>query len=421
MATRSQTAANKLGPWEMTEDLETSDGYTVWAHSETGAEVKLAGGLKPTKKILDTLAMNMPDMSPSPHTDDNRSFADVTDEDESPVSRVLTILGAGDKGGRSEIKVYRQLDHSGERYCGMFTPEQFEAGDVELIRRNWGGGKYRVAVYGTTSRFDLDGVPKMHGGKFVRMGQTFVEIEDMRIEAVAAPGGSGGNESLVQLITQLNNRVNEISRGPQSAPTDFMTQMETFARIQKMLGGETKKKSVMEEIKEMEAMLGLRKKLAGERGDGDGEGKEKTMMDLAGDVLPMLKEIIAGGGNRPAAPQADIPQIVTPPALAGVPQNEPDQLNGEPEVKTGELFMLNVMVGAILTAAGRGDPTEKHAVGLAEKLPDEAAEILDNPLWFEILGETLPARVPELEKHKAWLSKLRDEIIAAWDAEPPTT
>lgn len=419
MATRATAAANRLGDWEMTEDLESSDGYTIWENSQTAVSVKLAGGLKPTKKILDTLAMNMPDMSPNPHQDDNVSSGDLIEADESPVTRVLTILGASDRNGRAEVKVYRQLAHSGERYCGMFTPEQFEMGDIELIRKNWGGGRYRIAVYGTTAKTDEYGNAIKHGGKFTRMGQQYVEIEEMRLEAVTAPGSGGGvgNDALTQLLTQMNNRINELSQAPQTAAAapDMMEQFERFARIQKMMGGETKKQTVVEQIKEMEAMLGLRKKLDSERGDGD--GKEKTMMDLAGDVLPLLKEIVSGNGNNAQAQQ--IPQLVTPPALAAVQTQEPIQSTGEDEVNAGETFMLNIMVGAILQAAERGDPTEKHAPGLAEKLPTEAEEILDNPLWFEMLCETLPKRAVELKKHQAWFSKLRDEIIAVWDAEPP--
>jgi len=402
---------------------EHGDGSVTWVNPNTLDEIRLHESTAPTPDILKALAAN--GIVPKrPHVDDIPEDFDVPEAnpipeeepEETALSRVLTRIKTIDSADiRAEVRIYRVKSDRTESYCGKFTVEQYDEHGEELIRAHFGDGSYRVRVYGPSTTPGIGNY-----GKFSRLTNYPLEIEPSRLPLSSTiPGSAGGtgDNGTNAMIAQLQREIATLRTAP---AVDPMQSLKMAAQVMEMFGikpGATmgKPQSVVQQIAEMEQMLKLRRTLREEsESENDGPAdKTAGMMDIARDVLGVLKNQQAA----PAAPEP-LPALAVPPMFqpeqAMQPQYQPTPQPVENEnVNLAENALLNVTVAALINAANRGDTVETHAPGLADKMPDEVIDMMEIPLWYDLMIANLtPQNVTGVERHREWFGKLRDAILA---------
>lgn len=417
--------SRKSAPSRFVVKEEHGDGSTTWVDPETLEEITLHSETAPTEAYLRDLAKNgiVPrrptlddlDEEPSSNADPAVMYDDAPED---ALSRVLTrIKTVATAETRSEVKIYRVKDAGKEAYCGSCSVEEYDEFGEEWIRARFGAGSYRVRVYGPAMQ------EGSNYGKFVRLTNTLVEIEPSLLpvkstlpgaansDASAALGAAGAG-ALLPILQNLAHEIATLKAGPQRDPMD---EIKRIAEIAKLFNNGGQSKSVVEQMKEMELMLGLRRKLADERDGESGDGKP-DMMDMAGKVLslitpqpgaaPAVQGIPAGPAE--IAPTVQIPSALYPTHAEPAFQPQPE---GEPVNPIQSSFLL-ITVNALMRAADRGDAPDKHAPGLADKMPDEVVDALETDLWFDFLASSVPPEVAaEIEKRRQWFTALRDKIL----------
>jgi hypothetical protein len=382
---------------------ENQDGTVTWAHPETLEEITLNAGTVPTRELLGALAAN--GIAPALPMLDDRNAASATQhgvdsetddesEPETALSRVLARMKNGGENGesRAEVKIYRLKSDGSESYCMKCTPEEYDNQGDEMIRAAFGAGKYRVRVYGPQIK------PGTQYGKFVRLCTELVEIEQSAAPIKSALMADTMNAAPSGVVDLLLKRLDQLEQNRNSTPdVDFMATMERMAKLQQMLGGNKKEKSLLEQIQEMKALQEFQSDMRGDSG-----GEQNELLGLASKVIGALQPALA----QQAQPQdTSLPTVELPPSFQTTPELENAQVN------TAENFMLNITIGALIHAAVRNDDVNIHAPALYEKLPDEILDSLEMPMWHDVLCELLPQRRADLIQHRAWFDSLRLKII----------
>lgn len=405
MATRNP---RKIEPADSLDDLDSvhewaiveNDGVsTKWRNPTTGEEVLLPPGMKPTPRMLAIAKMNGHDFGGN---DDNVPPADdeFIEYEQTPVDRLLESLRSNDTGGRSEVKIYRVKEGAKDAYCGMFTTEDFEAENLELIRRHYGPGKYRIRIYATNPQT----------GKFaVRLNDTF-EIEESRIQnAQAMPQNNDVLRRLDEMARMQNPATNPSFQTPAQQMKDMLQMMLLMKQV---MGGDAQPKS---QIGEIVAAIRELRDVSGELSGGGGDSKP-DMMTMASQVIGM----VANQQQQQPQPQqppsipylqnpVEFPRVDVPPSpvpqFEQQPQNQFDQPNNDPD--SMHKFLLRTMLGAVIKRAEQNAPVEPIAADLYTKLPDEGLSMIESELWFEMLSEFHPG----VSVHQEWFSRLRQSIL----------
>jgi hypothetical protein len=372
---------------------ENGDEVADWVNPNTNETITLPATIKPTPAILKALRLN--DVAPA--TRERVLASDELDDTELPDSstdRVLSIIKGSDAESSTQIKIYRVRDGIKDAYCGQFTPEEFEEKNLELIRSYFGGGKYRIRVYG-----------KHSSGKFGVLANEVVEIEES-ILPTALPGITPAPQNQRDIVIEkLFQRIDDMDKRQQAPQNDMMQQLRMFAMIKQMFGDTGPKSSLAELLEGYKLIESL-------KGDGGNQNGGDGLMGMASQFLDVLK-------NAPVAQPLEtsvqtLPTVQVPATLATTPQPVPSPDYRQPQesegatVNVGQDFMMRVMLKAILAKAKLNAPIEPIAKDLVDKLPDEALDMLETDLWFEMLQEI----IPEVAAHQIWFTKLRDNIIA---------
>lgn len=390
---------------------EHDDGSITWVDTVTAEEIRLhrdtpptaatlkalaANGIVPKRPTIDDVALSEPDMDDHPeYMDDHPEF--VEEVEETPFSRVLARLGAaGADNIRAEVKVYRVKDNGAEVYCGVFQVEEFDKQGEELIRSAWGAGKYRVRLYGPSMK------PGSNYGKFVRLTNELVEIEESMIPlkpVVGLPGGSEGSviAQVLGVVEKLASKVQQIEQKKED-PWEFMFKLKELG----LMGG-AQRSNPMQDLAYLEKVMGLRRMIkeeAVEDGEG-GDNKPDSLLALGSKALEIIGPALQKQATAQPDPTMPVPQI---PASFQQPETES-------EVNPAQQIILNMAVVGIIAGAARNDPIEKHAPGIADMIPDELVGILENPSWFEMLCEAVPKHQDGLQQHREWVTRLRDEVL----------
>jgi hypothetical protein len=384
------------------------DGRVVWVDPSTAEEITLNGGTVPTKDNLAMLAANgIVPMVPTleDYEIQQQHAAEIIDEDENPLSRVITRLKTGTaEGARVEVKIYRVKDDRSESYCGSFGIDEYDEHGEELIRASFGPGRFRVRVYGP-------GATGTGMSTFVRLTNQLIEIEPSLIpikSTVPNAGVGSSNDMTIQMLRDMQRELAELKSKPQGDPMEALAKNIALFKSLGLIGG--KQTSAVDQLRELETTLGLREKIADRIAGGDKDkGGEKSMMDLAGEVIGLIKPALANN-PQPAQNQLPAPMVNTPGAF------DNQQVEGD-EVNAAENLILNVTLNALIKAAMRGDDVNIHALGLADKLPDEMLDMLEMPIWFDMLTEFAPSHAAAITQHRAWFTQLRDAILISANGE----
>lgn len=388
--------------WALAETIETpTHKICVWQNPATGGMVRLPYGVKPSDEVLAILTVqDKISVDPSGEFRPDASHGFLEDfenlddaEDDSAATRVLTMLRSTEGGGAgTSVKIYRVKDGLKDSYCGEFTPEEFEEKNLELIRTTWGGGKYRIRIYGTPP-----------GKRFGVMLNEVIEIENSMIPVKPGEQVNGLGMAGMSELMKLNQRLDQMQPGNGGGMGgNFKEMLSMMAMMKEVMGGgnSAPSSSVKEMIETYQMIDNLK------NGKSAEPEKSEDLMSLAGKVFEMIQQNRQNPyelGGAPAVDNQAQPLPVIP--QVAIPANF--EQTGDDEMNAGENLMVKMTLRALLAKAQKNDDIEPIARDLADKLPDNALDMLESVLWFELLQQIEPLTA----NFEVWFTALRNRII----------
>jgi hypothetical protein len=341
---------------------------------------------------------------------------------ETATDRVSAMLATASGLERSELKVYR-LNQGTLEYCKGYKPDQFEDGNFDMLREQFGPGEYEMRLYGPHPVTKKFGVRNQVRIKFAH--QTEIKHSELPSGLAQVLG------TIAQGQAQMLDALVQMKQQPQKDPMEEMTKMLTMMGMMRqamgMDGQQSRAGSSISEI------VGAIRELRSAADEVSPQREEpETMMAM----LPKVLDIVSAGMNKgsaqahPEQPQDFQPvqlppsfyqpeqssqePAVQPAAPAPNPIQTDQQPEGENEVNHMKyIFKLRAYLSALVDFAVKLAPAETAAQFVVDKLPDELLEIMELPNWFEQLA----AVAPEVVKHEAYIRKVRDLAMSMLDFE----
>jgi len=312
--------------------------------------------------------------------------AQVTQEEEieeTAVDRISTMLRAAGGADRADVKVYRITEGQLE-YCASYKPEQFEEGNLDLLRRRFGAGDYEIRLYAADSNSGRYGVRNRTRLKIAddKMPQAEHEMQNGMTQVLGAI--ADGQRQMLEAIVAMK-------QAPQKDPMEEMTKMLSMMTMMReamgLNGGAQQKSSIgeiVDAIKELRAASSI---IENEKEDEDNPMK----------LLPQVLELVkAGVITQPQAPQP-LGAVIAPVALP------PDMKAAQAEQEEDDPQNLRGLLNELLAIHGQENDIAQGAMFVYEKMPDDIVEIMFSGVWWIALS----AAAPNVKPHKEWLSNVR--------------
>jgi len=345
---------------------------------------------------------------------------------ETATDRVSAMLATASGLERSELKVYR-LNQGSLEYCKGYKPDQFEDGNFDMLREQFGPGEYEMRLYGPHPVTKKFGVRNQVRIKFAH--QTEVRHSELPSGLAQVLGTiANGQAQMLDALVQMKQQ-------PQKDPMEEMTKMLSMMTMMRQAMGIDNQPRAGSSIGEIvEAIREL-------RSAADEVAPQRDEPESMMSMLPKVLDIVSAGMGKGQAqaqpepeeiqpvqlpptfyqqpqPQQSNEQVPVPPAApAPQPIIEDQQSQSEDEVNHLKyIFKLRAYLSALVDFAVKLAPAETAAQFVVDKLPDELIEIMELPNWFEQLAHV----APEVKKHEEYLRKVRDLALAMidYDDEP---
>lgn len=320
---------------------------------------------------------------------------DDDDPEQSVIDRIRALT-ASVGADRMKVKVYRQkANKTGLEFCADYGVAEFEAGDLAMIRDQWGPGDYQIRVIGAQGVAMRENVSV--AAPLIRMenpaprepselSQLLRVMAEGQTAILAALSNRPDPGAEMQKTFALMAGMRE-AMGLNAAPAPAAAAVNPSSMLSELVGAIRQLREVSDEISPKAAPV-----------DTD------NPMAMLPQVLDLVKMGMANrGAGQTAAP---MPGVMLPPSFdggAGVAENPIQQSEGE---DMGILVMRGLLM-QLLELAAKDAPVETGAEFIADKLPDELLQFVELPNWFEILSKF----APQCNAHKAWLTLARDRAI----------
>lgn len=343
---------------------------------------------------------------PDPDTDA------LEEVEETAADRIARMLGDTGSDARAVVKLYK-VKVEGQSFCQDYTVSQFENGGLNMVRKQWGPGEYKVMLYGT--------VPGTN--RIALRARDTMTLEPLAETAVADVASTAANDRILLALEALAKR-------PEAPPVDPMAQMMQMLTMMKMMreatGADVKPEKtsiqeIMEAVREMKAVAG----------EINGEAKEeKSLMDMATPIIGLVQQAMAAR-QVPQPVEQGFPALSVPASMMGDappvnPQFNPDAPTEhvpaveQPDEDMNALAMMLMMthLKILVVQAKKGGDIEAGAEYVLDQLPDEMVDMLEHEQWWLMLTQAAPMVAP----YQAWFTAVRDRalaILAAEDAANP--
>jgi len=349
MTTRRKTAPDPWGAVQTT-TLENGQPVTVWENASTGEQRVVPQGLHPAQQPLAEVVRLEPEDEP----------------DESAADRVATLLRRAADDGASQLRVYRKRQGHLD-WCDTYTPEQFEEGDLPMLRDTWGPGDYELRLYG---KHPVTGKYGIVAKTSVTIAQALKTAPDLRRDdglAQVLATIAEGQRAMLQALTE---------RPQQKDPTEEMTKMlGLMVTMRQAMGIDAQPRSQITEI--VSAIRELREA-------SEEINPEKDAPDSLFGALPQVLDVVkAGMAQQQAQAQAQpLPMVELPPSIAAAPpvQMQPTQEPTAPQAQTPEdtpvfnpliVLQLKAYLKTLVNMAASHKPVDEGAQFVYDKMPDE--------------------------------------------------
>jgi hypothetical protein len=375
-----------------TTTLENGQPVTVWENASTGEQRVVPQGLHPAQQPLAEVVRLEPEDEP----------------DESAADRVATLLRRAADDGASQLRVYRKRQGHLD-WCDTYTPEQFEEGDLPMLRDTWGPGDYELRLYG---KHPVTGKYGIVAKTSVTIAQALKTAPDLRrddngLQQVLATIAEG-QRAMLQALTE---------RPQQKDPTEEMTKMlGLMVTMRQAMGIDAQPRSQITEI--VSAIRELREA-------SDEINPEKESNDSLLGALPKVLEMVQTGMSQQQPQAQPMPFVELPPSIASapIPQPQPQpqpqpiqQPNPQPNEDQAVfnplvILQLKAYLKTLINMAQSKKSVEAGAKFVYDKMPDEIVELMTLDNWFDLLLEV----APECKPHQDWLTQVRDQALAMFD------
>jgi len=349
-------------------------------------------------------------------------------EEQTPADRLVEMLTDASGDDRAYVNVSKRTPAGTFQYCAKFTPVEFEAGGYDMIRDKWGGGSYEIRLYGM-----------MDSGKFGVRARPIVDIAaPLTAPATQTVQAAQTDPALASILgmlaegqTAMARAITELRASIAAPPVDQFAQFERFATLFKTLQPAPAPAAPANSLSDTIAVLRELKGAAQEFAPAH-EGEE-SLITLAKPLMEMLAD--ARKANPPAPPA--FPAVSLPPGFAAepapvaqaapvshpapaiAPATAPAPIHYAPE-SMNELQRLQALLNTFAAMADQKADVQTAAEFLDANLPDDLAEVLDSPDWFEQLSQVLPRAA----ENRAWLEQVRAvalPLIFTDEPDPGTT
>lgn len=394
--------------WQQIEEIQLTDGTRAvkWHNIISGEEAILREGKHPFDSP-NAVALPTAKVTAFPVTESSDESEDEEPED-SPTERVAAMLAKVRDKEKSLLRVKKFQQDGSLAWCADYTAEAFEQQGYDGLRRDFGAGKYELALYATN--------PATR--KFSRYGYEIVTI-------MPAPKGEGEHKegadvnALAPVLEKLVARIEAIEQKPAPDPMQNLSGVLALVKSMREAFGLNEQRqpqhSTADALKEVAAMLQITKQIREEI-----EPPPPPDTSLAGVGIEALKVIgqIAGAKSEPETPMPTVaipPQLsenaanvaVSNPGAKMVPMNPQDARM----IETPEMQAFREAISGLNTFARFGAPAASIAEMIYEKAPDEVLTMLiEREDWFE----QIKALAPEVGQHEAWYREVHRELLAIW-------
>ncbi len=374
-------------PWGavQTTTLENGQPITIWENATTGEQRVVPQGLHPAQQPLAEVIRLQED----------------EESDETASDRVATLLRRAADEGAEQLRVYRKRQGHLD-WCETYTPEQFEEGDLPMLRDTFGPGDYELRLYGRHPKTNKYGI----------VAKTSVTIATALRTAPDPRRDDGLTQLLATIADGQRQMLQALTERPQAKdPTEEMTKMlGLMVTMRQAMGIDVQPRSQITEI--VTAIRELREA-------SDEINPEKQPETLFG-ALPGVLELVKTGMAQQQGLQP-LPQIALPPSIAAAatPQPEP-QPHPEPQTNLHEeqdvfnplvVIQLKAYLRTLIKMAEAKKPIDEGAQFVYRKMPDEIVELMALDSWLDLLTEVSP----ESKKHALWLTQVRDKALTLFD------
>lgn len=360
------------------------------------------------------------------------SLPDEDEPEQTASDRVMSMIGELPDDERAVVKVYRKTGINGRTlaWCDDYSPADFEAGGLGMIRQKYGAGDFQVCLYGTvpgTKRYTIRARSDIH--------------VDASATALATGTPSPQNDAMRMLMEGQAAMLKALTERP-AAPDPMEQMRNTLALMTTMreafglTAPATPPKSSIAEM--VDAIKELR--AAGELVNPPPE--DDSLVGMVKSMLPMVTQAMQAR-QAPSAEPSPFPPIGHLPAIGAVndepagavafdpahPDSIVHELHGAPPATSGATDMpimspemaaalkLKAYVAALVAMAMANTDPEVGAEVVYEKLPDEWIDLLELPNWWPLFSAQVPAVAP----HEAWFTKVRDRALAMFNEQPADT
>ena len=322
------------------------------------------------------------------------------ESDEQALLNVLEQLG-GDADG-AKVMVYRITDdkRKPDAFLRRFSPAEFACDGLETLLRLYGGGLYKISVYGSNGRLiknptisiEAPAGYKPEGEKQEEKPQTDI--------------ASQVTQSIVGALGPVLQQIGQVISQPRDNRADFLAEMvqmkSLFERPDTGAG-----MGMMQMFELFKSGIEFGKE-SGPKGESNENDVLMGLMEKFGG--PIMEAVMTG--NKQAG-QNQPPQQPNVPPIPQIPQGNPavpvQPVIPQPEMTEEEkmLFGAKQSINFLCSQASRNADVETYAFLVMDQLDDEMlTNLLDSPDWFENLSK-LSERVKD---HRMWFEALRERI-----------
>jgi hypothetical protein len=333
---------------------------------------------------------------------DNQPVATL---DLSPGERVMELVAGMGDDEKTTVRLYRRTANSNAlTWCQTYSANEFLAGDLEMIRTQWGAGDYEIRVYGSQG---------LASRETVSIAQ--------RVNANPLPVPSQQNGELATMLKALADSQQQMIAALSQRPDPQQQMMQTIAMMREMreamgvgaaiANPQPAPKSAIESITEMAGAIQALKSISGELNPPKDVDVDNPMAMLPG-IIDIVKTAMQGRQTSGELPMIEPPisLAVADPALNPAQstaelQNKVDTSEGDEEMQLVQMLMRNY-IKQILKMIQAGKTPAEGGAFIYDKLPDAVLDALDTPDWFA----QLCAFAPELAPHQQWLMEAKVEV-----------
>lgn len=325
-----------------------------------------------------------------------------SDDDESSaiVDKFRAAL-ASPSADALRIKVYKVNDSTGKLdYCRDMLTGQFNQTDTfERVRAEWGAGEFEFRLIGER-------------GIVSRVRQSIANpLAPASFTPAPAPAPAQSSDALANALQSIAQTQQLIVQLLQAPKTDSGAEFDRMIRFAEVMNRNSAPAQQIDQMGMMEKMFGLLK------------GAKQTMRELNDDapasdpVDPLMASIpkaleLVSQAIRPQQPA----QLSLPPSLIEnrAAQHQPAPIP-ETATETPEQMMIRGEIEDLIDMAKRGESAEAGGDRIAERLPDELLQYMQNRYWFELVSQMFPG----IKEHEQWMRAAHAHAVKALAEEGP--